>query len=77
MTELRPCVITVEEHQKSKDGNYYNTVKVQKEAAFHRFGDSWTFADDAKIPNTVAIVELKETGEVYSVDPTDVRFTDS
>ena len=76
MTDTRPCTIKVEEHQSIEGGPTFKMVKVDKEAIFHRFGDDWTYADDAKIPKTVAIVELKETGQVMSVEPTSVQFTD-
>lgn len=76
MSELRTCVVKTEENQKVKGESYYQSVTVEEEALFHRFGDGTTYADDAKIPFTVAIVEMKETGAVESVDPDLVRFTD-
>lgn len=77
MAETRPCTIKVEEIQPVEGSFTYKTKKVEKEAIFHRFGDSWTYADDAKIPYTVGIVEVKETGQINQVDPTDIKFSDT
>jgi len=77
MNEPRPCVVECEENKKIEGDDFgYQRVAVQKEALFHRFGDGRGYADDAQIPLTVAIVEMKETGEVKSVAPERIRFTD-
>jgi len=68
-------MVKVEEQQMVKGEDYFRRVAVEKEAIFHRFGDGTAYADDAKVPFTVAIVEMKETGEVKSVAPDLVRFT--
>ncbi|MEM1295453.1 MAG: hypothetical protein AAGH89_08805, partial [Verrucomicrobiota bacterium] len=70
----RPCIVKVEKRE--PDGKHPPRM-VDTEGIFHRFGDSWTYAEDMKIPLTVAIVELKETGEVLMECPADIRFTDS
>lgn len=75
MSERRPCVVKTVETQRVQGESYAQPVTVEKEAFFHRFGDDTTYANDLLVPFTVAIVEMKETGQIRSVEPKLVRFT--
>ena len=77
MSDLRPCVVVCQESRTGKDENFSQNVEVDKEAVFHRFGDAYRYADERPFPFTVAIVEMKATGQVVSVSPERVRFTEA
>jgi hypothetical protein len=73
MNETRTCLVKCEQVA-FKDG-IGSRVSVDKKAIFHRFADDWTYADDAKIPFTSALVEYDD-GQLEKVDPDLVKFTD-
>lgn len=46
------------------------------DAYFHRWGDKLIPYSDVEGTMTVAIIEYKDTGEVKSVEPDDIRFVE-
>jgi hypothetical protein len=72
MIKLRPCIVKV-----YIDDDSEWRKEIEKEAIFHKFGNDWKTSDHGGATSiTVAIVELKETGEVRCLHPESVRFTD-